>query len=703
MGEPLRVLYIDDEVDLAESVAAFLERGDDRFEVETVPDASEGLDRLDAREFDCLVSEYDLPDGNGVELLTTVRETRPALPFVLFTGAGSEEVASDAISAGVTEYLRKGSDPERYRLLRNRISDAVDRGRAEREYREIFEEVPDGIVVHDVADGEFVDVNEEFARMFGYERDDLLAAGFERILPDEPPYTPERARQRIREAADDGPETFDWPGVTSDGERLWVEVHLTPLRPRGEERVLAVVRECTTRKERERDLERYQTVIDTVPDMAYVLDPDFRFALVNDAMVDVTGYPREDLLGAHASLLFDDEAIDEGEWNRDRLRSGARESERLETRLETADGERIPCEIRGDLLPRGGEGEWRGTTGIIRDVTERKERERKLQARSAAMDASIDGMAILDADEEYVFVNRAHVDCYGYDDPDAFLGETWRMCYGPEELARFEEEIMPELFEQGDWRGETVGVRADGSTFPQELSLSLTDDGRVICVVRDVTERKRRERGLERQNEQLEQFARVVSHDLRNPLNVVEGRLELAREESESAHLDSAADALDRCLTLVDDLLTLAREGRRVDEREPVDLGALAEDCWRTVDTADAALVADATRTVRADRSRLKQLLENLMRNAVEHGGAGVTVAIGDLENGFYVADDGPGVPDDAADEVFEPGYSTADDGTGFGLNIVAEIAEAHGWDVAVAESPAGGAQFAITGVDADE
>ena len=213
-----------------------------------------------------------------------------------------------------------------------------------------------------------------------------------------------------------------------------------------------------------------------------------------------------------------------------------------------------------------------------------------------------------------------------------------------------------------------------------------------------------REAQLARKNRRLDQFASIVSHDLRNPLNVAVGRLELAREasdpDSSDEHLAAVDDALDRMNRLIDDVLTLAREGRTVDAVEPVDVARLARTSWRTVETGDAELSVDEGVTVRADESRLRRLFENLFRNAVEHGGEGVVVTVGVLPNGFYVEDDGFGIPPDERDEVFDAGYSTAADGTGFGLNIVREIARAHGWEITVGEAADGGARFEITGAD---
>jgi len=224
-------------------------------------------------------------------------------------------------------------------------------------------------------------------------------------------------------------------------------------------------------------------------------------------------------------------------------------------------------------------------------------------------------------------------------------------------------------------------------------------------------DRIERERELKRKNERLEQFASVVSHDLQSPLNVADLRLELAMRECDSEHLEDVALAIDRMETLTGDLLTLAQAGQRVDEVEPVDLAALVRTCWQTVETADATLAVETGRTVRADRNRLQQLLANLVGNAVKHGSTSsrarsddaVTVTVGGLKNGFYVVDDGPGIPPEEREQVFEHGYTTAEDGTGFGLAIVADIVEAHGWEIDVTESDEGGARFEVTGVESVE
>jgi signal transduction histidine kinase len=216
-------------------------------------------------------------------------------------------------------------------------------------------------------------------------------------------------------------------------------------------------------------------------------------------------------------------------------------------------------------------------------------------------------------------------------------------------------------------------------------------------------ERQEARAQLQRERDRLEEFASVVSHDLRNPLQTATGRAGLLAEEIESEHIPPLERALSRMEALIEDLLTLAREGMEVEGVEEVDLVALAEQAWETTDPDVATLQVDPGRlSVRADRSRLRQLLENLFRNSIEHGGDDVTVSLGALSErrGFYVADDGPGVPAGKREEVFDAGHTTSEPGTGFGLSIVSEIAAAHGWTVSVTDADNGGARFEFDGVE---
>ena len=287
-------------------------------------------------------------------------------------------------------------------------------------------------------------------------------------------------------------------------------------------------------------------------------------------------------------------------------------------------------------------------------------------------------------------------------------------------------EALTPVFGDDCWRtpGEyecEIARGGDAHTF--EVSVTSvehegTRTGRVV-LVQDVTERHRRE-------ERLGEFASVVSHDLRNPLNVAQGRLELGRETGDDEHFEEADEALDRMERIIDDLLTLAREGDADPDGAVVSLAAAVRTAWNAVDTIDpdATLDVQDDCSLIAEETALLRLLENLFRNSVEHGstspasntrqdgvehdspgperhsvdgGSGVTVTVGATDDGFFVADDGPGIPESDRENVFERGYTTSDGGTGFGLAIVEEIADAHGWDISLTNADGDGARFDVT------
>ena len=312
------------------------------------------------------------------------------------------------------------------------------------------------------------------------------------------------------------------------------------------------------------------------------------------------------------------------------------------------------------------------------------------------------GVFVLDHSDRIVDVNAAAAEMLNV--PDDAVGTPFR------DVAP--NEAFYEHVREGTGQREIIAIEEDaalGADTPMpryyEVRVTPIEAGEGsrnerIVVVDDVTEQQRREQRLEHQNEQLEAFTSVVSHDLRNPLNVASGNLTLARENGDGDHLKRADRALTRMETLIDELLALAHSGMRITDPEPVDLEAVAADAWSTVDTHGATLVNRTERTIVADRSRLHQLIENLVRNAIEHGGETVTVEVGDRADGFYVADDGPGIPPDERDVVFDAGYSTREEGTGFGLNIVREIADAHGWSVTITESAEGGTRFEISDIE---
>jgi PAS domain S-box-containing protein len=581
MGE-IVVVFVDDEPGLPELAARNLEAADDRLQVLTARTVEEAQSLLEAEPVDCIVADYDLPGQDGIDFLQAVREDDPDLPFILYTGKGSEEIASEAITNGVTDYFRKRRQADQWAVLSKRIRNGVELHRSKealekrrkelQTYEAMVHSMVESACIYD-EDARFEIVNENLAEWYDESREALEGTQSDLV-------------QQIRNQFEDDPYEALCGGRRSklegriEGEfpghgRAVLEYRLSPLRVNGSiEGVVGVTRDITERARRTEELEQafeeYQELFNGMNDTAWVINTDGRLLAVNDTAVERLGYSREELLSMRP--------------------------EDIDTRLD-------PEEIR----------------------------------------QLIEGMS---EDEIQVF--------------------------------------------------ETVHKTKAGSEIPVEISSSMItyrDEPAILSIGRDVSSRKEREK-------RLEQFASVVSHDLRNPLNVAQGRLELAQERCESEHLAAVERAHNRMQTLIEDLLSLAREGEPVTETEPVSLETLAKESWASVKTPGATLVTDLDCNIQADESRLQRVFENLMRNAIEHNGPEVTVTVGELPAGFFLEDDGSGIPESKHEDVFEAGYSTAEEGTGFGLSIVEQIVEAHDWELRLTESEAGGARFEVTGVD---
>ncbi|WP_018258180.1 hybrid sensor histidine kinase/response regulator [Halomicrobium katesii] len=360
------------------------------------------------------------------------------------------------------------------------------------------------------------------------------------------------------------------------------------------------------------------------------------------------------------------------------------------------------------IRPIGSGGDAEKLLVAVREVTSEHERQAELrQSRRrlrALFEHSPDMINVHDAEGRIVETNAQMREMTGYDESTLTDMSVWDLdrAADPERARSLWEEMEP-----GDRRRSDGEFRCrDGTTFPTEVHIRClgVDDGeRFLAISRDVSDQRERERELQRKNDRLEEFVSVVSHDLRNPLQVLRGALDGAAETGDRAHFERGHRAIDRMEDMIIDILALARQGDAVGEFRTVPLAKIVETSWQNLRTADATLVVETDLRIRASEIRLRQLLENLLRNAVEHAGADTTVRVGTLSDGFYVADDGRGIPAADRDRVFDTQYSTAPNGTGFGLAIVSGIADAHGWRITLTESEDGGARFEFSGVTIDE
>ena len=312
-------------------------------------------------------------------------------------------------------------------------------------------------------------------------------------------------------------------------------------------------------------------------------------------------------------------------------------------------------------------------------------------------------LSVLDEDGSIRYQSPAIARLCGFEQDD-LVGIPCTECFHPDDHDRVYDAFKT-IVSSEEFTVETVEYRhlkADGTYVWVEsvASSNPTPDGYYVINTRDISERKQQQKALESTNERLEAFARIVSHDLRNPLSVAQGYLEMAEEESPSNYHLTVSNALDRMETLIESLLRNARGETQGREIESVDLTRLSERCWQHIVHDKATVEIDVDQAIYADVLQLTQLLENLFRNAIEHGSQDAVISIGTLEDGFYVEDNGTGIPEAERERITERGYSTSSDGTGLGLAIVQEIADSHGWQLRATDSTTGGARFELTGVE---
>ncbi|MBZ6494904.1 sensor histidine kinase [Natrinema longum] len=501
-------------------------------------------------------------------------------------------------------------------------------------------------------------------------------------------------------------------------------------------RIERAVERVTRGNEREATLERITGAFVSI-------DADWEYTYVNEQASDLLERPGDALIGASVRSVFPDIVDSE-----------------IEHQLDLALEEQLPVTFTEYFTPLERWLEIRafpsedGLSIFFTDVTDRIRAEAELEANVATLqtlydistrtDASLGEKlpALLDLGCDYLelpygFLTRINLDertqTVVESRSDHPLLQTGESCPLAEAYCRktikthelvtvanapdegWTGDPAYELFELGSYVGAKVtvdgaiwGTLCFASRDPRDGSgFSEAERSLVKLMAKWVsyeTEREQSRETLERQNDRLQAFTSVVSHDLRNPLNVAQGSLALAREGDRSQLAECEA-ALERMEQLIDELLSLAEQGATTADLEPVSVRDCATKAWSMVDTDEAALDLEAAPWIRADPDRLQQLLENLFRNALDHGvpegetSAELTVSVGPCENGFYVADTGAGIPDDVRETIFDIGVTTDEDGTGFGLGIVKRVADAHDWDLEATASEAGGARFELTGV----
>lgn len=633
-------------------------------------------------------------------------------------------------------------------VLTNASDTAPDRARTASVLGAVFEESPDGVIVT-APDGTILTYNQRFVTLWGIEETVLDTGDIELVqhLLSDTVRDPEQFTRQVDEQLSiRKPTQFEI--ALEDGRML--DQRVRPLdaedgSPLGQ---AWFYRDVTDDRRLEREQE---AVFDRMTDAVCAFDADWRFTFLNESAEELFGRSREELLGTSVWETLPDTAGTEiAEQYRHAIET--QEPISVETYYETLDRH-----VETRVFPSE-----TGATVYFRDVS----RERTVESRLRQTVEDLETLYQIASDQDRSFEKkREQLLTFGTEYLDLPYGFVTEIDENQQQIiesvgdhdllqpgescpleqsycrktistksgflavenareAGWEADVAYDVFELGTYIGAKLlvdgalyGTLCFASTDPR--GQEFTDGERTLVEVMarwlsyEYDQKLSQER-LEQQNEQLERFAEMVSHDLRNPLNVAMTRVELLRDDSDSEHLDAIDGAHERMQDLIEDILLLARQDQQLDDRTDLALEAVASDAWADVQTDDATLTIDVTRMIHASESRLKQLFENLFRNSVEHSSTTsqtqsddaiehtdqpVSITVGELADGFYVEDDGPGIDPEDREQIFEEGYSTNSEGTGLGLNIVREVVRAHDWEISVTAGENGGARFEIIGV----
>ncbi|WP_162224189.1 PAS domain S-box protein [Halorussus salinus] len=587
---------------------------------------------------------------------------------------------------------------------------------SERRYRSLAEYFPNGIVTLFDPDCEYTLAAGQAFDYIPVEPGDLEGRHFRDVWDAE---TADGLEPAFSAALDGEKRSVE----VSYAGREWV-VHAVPITDEGGDVFagMTMAQDVTEQKERERYLREAKSQLEAATEAGAVGTWEWR--IQEDEMV--TGTSFAETFGVDPEAARDGVSLDryiEAIHDEDR--------ERVEREIAAAveSGEDYEAEYRvwNDddelrwVVARGhvecdDEGEPVTFPGALTDITERKRAERELEDHRKQLETLFEvlpvGVVVADEDGGGVEMNDAATEIVGENPftPDSvaeYDGYPGRWADTGEPVApdewtlarvlRGEEVTDPDVYELDAGDGERRTVMVHGMPI-RDASGEVT---RGVATVTDVTEREEREQRLQRQNERLESFASMLAHELRNPVTIGQIYSSQLPEGRASEAVGYVTEAFDRIEEMIDVMLVLTRGREAVGECNDVALAAVAREAWDGIDAPETSLDVEVTETVRADETYLRHLLRNLFENAIRHGDA-TTVLLGETETGFYVADDGSGIPAEERERVFEAGFTTAagEGGTGLGLAFVEELAAVYGWRCRVIDSESGGARFEFENVD---
>jgi len=355
-------------------------------------------------------------------------------------------------------------------------------------------------------DGQYVKVNQKLCDILGYTQEELLTMSFRDVFHPDEEDRAQAERQQLHAGAIDS-FCIERLYLHKDGSAVWVNLSVSLIyKPSGEPNYsIGVVEEIGDRKRAEeasrQSEEKFRQIAEHIQSVFWMSNIDCsEIIYVSPAYETILGRSCDSLYASPQSFT---DAI----HPQDQTRIWALLAERPEGydeeyRIFQPNGALRWIHDRAFPI-HNAQGEVYRLVGIAEDITDRKQAEETLSRQLALIEASIDGIVMINTNGEYTYLNEAQVKLFGYDCAEELLGKPWQTLCSPAEMSRFKQDIFPVLVETRAWRGEAIAMRRDGSTFDNEVSLTLTPNGEVICVCRDISDRRQAEQALQQSEEQF--------------------------------------------------------------------------------------------------------------------------------------------------------------------------------------------------------
>ncbi|MDD1693993.1 MAG: PAS domain S-box protein [Methanoregula sp.] len=513
-SSPISVLYVDDERSLLEPTRLSLEKRGN-ISVDTSISVQDALEKMQVRSYDVIVSDYQMPEIDGLEFLKQLRKSGNTIPFIIFTGKGREDAVIESYNAGADFYLAKGGNPKAMFLdLTNKIVQIVTRRRAEKalreseeRYRKVMEQSHDAIFI--VRGSKFVFVNDRVSEISGFTKKELYDMEIWELLhPDDRAPVLEISRSR----ADGGPapHTYEARVVTKSGEVRHLEFAVTTVVSDGENALLCSVRDITDRKRSDEALRiseaKYRSIFTTFDDLYYQTDPKGIITILSPSCKRITGWDSSELIG-HQVLdlypfpdqrkLFLDKMFTEGMVND------------FEVILKNKTGTHLNVSVTSHVV-HDESGNPVAIEGTLRDITERKQVEEALAASEDKYRTLADFLPVMvfeaDISGRVTFANRLAYPTFGINPADITSGTSFMDYIVPEERRIVLENMQKVLRDEERESSEYTLMRKDGSRFPAMIKASAVVDKKtgtvsgIRGVIIDLTERNLKDEAL-RQSE----------------------------------------------------------------------------------------------------------------------------------------------------------------------------------------------------------